>query len=1191
MEGKELGAYRIQAELGSGGMGKVYKALDDNGDTVALKIVHPHLLEAPGFFKRFLREAEAGRRIEHPNVVRTLDVDATVLDDRHYHYLVMEYVEGQTLSELLGELERVPEVLCRHIGREVAVALEAIHAAGVVHRDLKPENVLITPDQAIKVMDLSVASLADEAMRLSQHSQFVGSLFYAAPEQFLMAEVDGRADYYALGLILYELATGQNPLGGETFAEAMQRALNETPRPAAEIHPQLSPFLEELLKALLEKESDRRPSGVREILERGEDSTWWKERVTAIRLETQRPLRRIRIPRETALCGREEELALLRRLYEAASAGQAKVALIEGEAGIGKTRLVDEFVARLRQDGEDVHFLFGSYPHGGTPAAAGAFSEAYREQFGTAGSSAYLSATPLLVPAFDALLNGEPPPRGEEPLNGESLQTAFVHATRALAAEKTTVVLAEDLNGAPEEGRALFARLALAAPGHRVLLLGTARPGLPEEWRASFQRQEHATLLSLARLGPKDLTSLLVDAFRSERLAEELGFRIAQKSDGNPFFVFEIIRGLREGQYLARADDGTWVRSRVIETIEIPDTVRQLIQARIAELTEEDREVLDVAACLGFEFDPLLIGTVLSLSDIPLLRRLGHLEQKHRLVRAVGRRFVFDHHQVQESIYEGLSELLRERYHAAVADALERREEAVGEPDGALAYELCDHSLRGAENERASRYLEAALRYLEQSWRNEQAVKLTERALEVPGLVAGDRRVNVLMRRAERLRLLGRRAAQRDALDEALALVDQEADPLPRARVRIGLGILETDVSRYDAAEEAIQEACALARSADDRELEARALTNLGLVFDGLGRYADALAVAEQAQAVFRELELRDEEASAAGNIANVHRGRGRFEEARRGHERCRDAFEELGNRQSLAASHSNLGVDLHHLGRFEEARRNHDRSRQLARDVGDRRGEARAVYNLAVLDIELGDPARARQRFDEYAAIAQELGDRHALARSWGGRGVVLQELGLAGEAQREQERSLAAARELGAARGEGYALHNLARLAQERGELEEAQRLVDEALAVRRRIGQREATAESLLLLGTLAADRGDLESARARVAEARALADELNHGETIVLATARALRLDGGDAEAASNTMSTYETRVSHKARMEIRFLLWQATKDRAHLEEAHRLLSHLIDHSPDDCRETMVENVTLHREIQRAWDALS
>src|SRR3990172_4169430 len=105
----------------------------------------------------------------------------------------MEYVEGQTLRALLDELGTVPEELCRHVGREVAKGLVAIHAAGVVHRDLKPENVLITKDHVVKVMDLGVARLADEAMRLSQSGAFVGSIQYAAPEQVQDAEsVDGR---------------------------------------------------------------------------------------------------------------------------------------------------------------------------------------------------------------------------------------------------------------------------------------------------------------------------------------------------------------------------------------------------------------------------------------------------------------------------------------------------------------------------------------------------------------------------------------------------------------------------------------------------------------------------------------------------------------------------------------------------------------------------------------------------------------------------------------------------------------------------------------------------------------------------------------------------------------------------------------------------------------------------------------
>src|SRR5262245_35722366 len=137
MTGATLGPYRLDRELGSGGMGRVWRAEVvgrvaglDAGAVVALKVVHPHLLETPGFFKRFLREAEIGRAVVHENVVRTYDADQVVADGVHHHFLVMEYVEGQTLRGLLGELGRVPEDICRHVGREIAKGLAAIHAAG-----------------------------------------------------------------------------------------------------------------------------------------------------------------------------------------------------------------------------------------------------------------------------------------------------------------------------------------------------------------------------------------------------------------------------------------------------------------------------------------------------------------------------------------------------------------------------------------------------------------------------------------------------------------------------------------------------------------------------------------------------------------------------------------------------------------------------------------------------------------------------------------------------------------------------------------------------------------------------------------------------------------------------------------------------------------------------------------------------
>jgi serine/threonine-protein kinase len=143
--------------------------------------------------------------------------------DGDAHFLVMEYVEGRTLPAISEELGRVPEESCRHVGREVSNGLSAIHAVGAVHRDLNPDNVLITNDHAVKVVDLGVARLGGGASaRVSQTGAFVGSLQYGAPEQFRdTTTVDGRTDLHALGLLLYELATGTHPF--EAAARSSRR--------------------------------------------------------------------------------------------------------------------------------------------------------------------------------------------------------------------------------------------------------------------------------------------------------------------------------------------------------------------------------------------------------------------------------------------------------------------------------------------------------------------------------------------------------------------------------------------------------------------------------------------------------------------------------------------------------------------------------------------------------------------------------------------------------------------------------------------------------------------------------------------------------------------------------------------------------------------------------------------------------
>jgi len=189
-------------------------------------------------------------------------------------------------------------------------------------------------------------------------------------------------------VLLYELSSGQHPYRGGGFHEVLTRVCDSAPRRLGEINPQLSAFFEEVVHTLLVKDPRGRFTSAEQlldVLQDGEDSAWWHERARRLRSETKRPLRRIRISRETAVHGRGKELDRLRAVYEKAKSGEGQVVLIEDEAGIGKSRLVDELIARLHAEGEDLNFLFGSYPPGGAAAASGAFSDAFHEHLGDEG--------------------------------------------------------------------------------------------------------------------------------------------------------------------------------------------------------------------------------------------------------------------------------------------------------------------------------------------------------------------------------------------------------------------------------------------------------------------------------------------------------------------------------------------------------------------------------------------------------------------------------------------------------------------------------------------------------------------------------------------------------------------------------------------------------------------------------------
>jgi serine/threonine protein kinase/tetratricopeptide (TPR) repeat protein len=1222
--GQQLGPYTIEAELGSGGMGTVYRAQGPDG-TVALKVVHPHLLATPGFFKRFLREAEIGKAVRHENVVRTLDCDQLVIDGTAHAYLVMEHVAGKSLRQLLEDLGIIPETLLREIALQTADGLAAIHAAGIVHRDLKPENILITDDHEIRIMDLGVAKLQEATIELTREGQFAGSLLYAAPEQFRGdVEVGPASDLYSLGVLLYELATGDNPFHRDDHAQVIEAHLNHQPRRAYERNTETTRFLAELVACLLGKDPSKRFESadvLHHVLEEAERSTWWK---TLAPVLDRKPKPKIRVRRETQLHGRKGDLELLARAWERAKTGEGNTVWIDGEAGIGKTRLLSDFLDAIE---DDCHVLYGSYPPSG---GLGGFSDAILDHFGDVDLEErlkpYLTVTPLLVPAFGALVKHDAPPEGAEPIQGDALNAVGVHLMRGLAVEKPTIWIVDDLHFAPKESRDLALSLSRAAEGHPVLLVYTARPGIPEEELAHFERLENFDRLSLSRLGAREVVELLQDAFKSEVLAEKLAGKIGVKSDGVPFFVFEMIRGLREGQFIREEADGSYVQTKVVEDIEVPSAVKDLIEGRLRDLSDEDRNLLDVAAVQGVEFDSDLVARVLELNRVLVLQRLAAIERRSGVVCAEGGRYRFDQNQIQEVLYASLADELRAEYHTLVAEAYVDR--LAGDPTSEDAVFLASHHLRGSRPQEGLPHLTLALERLGTSFRNDAFIELATRALEAPGLLDAKQRIEVLLKKAGRHGLLAEREAQRALLEEALALTDSCEDASLRAKVQVMLGAYSLLISEWQAAQGQCERALEFAREANDRKTEELARRNLGSALRCLGRYEEAGAQYEMCLLLARE--AGDDDALAAGaiNLALVLTDRGRHKEAVGRLEEGLALARSCGNRRWEANAVVNLGLVLWRQGSREQARAQFEKHLDLAREIGDRYGEALGTGNLGTVFQSQGDYGQACTQLERSLALVREIGDRHGEASATGNLGSVFWdqgrysqahakfESGLAlnreigdragevyslgylgtgfwsqgdlGRARAHFEKALALSREIGSRSHEGRALLSLASLTDAEGDADTALRQYGEALAIFRELGEKHNVADTLVGFGGVELKAGEHSKAVTHLDEALALGHEVKGSGTILLGTVHRARLPGGDAEAAIATLGELEVRVSHADKLEARFHLWELTNDKTHLTEAKRLLDFAVEHSPEEYRTSMLENVPLHRDIMKAWE---